>query len=258
MSGQLLNFVHIPKTAGTTFISILKKNFRPEDILQIDGLDPDRTFEFVKDLPGVENNYKIIMGHWSLKFEPLFKSREIVRIVFLRNPVDLVISSYYYIRKTPKHKQHTLVNELTLSEFIAMRKEMNLDNIQTRHLACIATNMVGSDIDFSQYGLQYLEIARQELARSTYVFLTEKFDESLQILKGDKILRSISYKRKNVSVQDKSQLNIPESVIKQIQDDNKFDLELYAEAKKINSLLSVNHPSSRNENFIRWMLKRLK
>src|SRR5689334_18470846 len=198
MSTKLLNFVHIPKTAGTTFISILKNNFKPEDILQIDGLDPDRTFESIKNVPGVENRYKIIMGHWSIKFEPLFKTRSIVRIVFLRNPVDHVISTYYYIRKTPKHKQYALVNGLMLSEFITLRKKMNLDNIQTRHLACIATNMVGSEIDFSQSGQKYLELAKEELANSTYVFLTEKFDEGLQILKNDSILKSISYKRQNV------------------------------------------------------------
>lgn len=192
MKIPLINFVHIPKTAGTTFISILKENFSPHDFFQINGMNPDESMDKIAAMPAERRDaIKLLMGHWSIEFEQFFPDREIHRIVYVREPVRHFLSTYYYIRKTKVHAQYDIANRLSLSEFVEYRQATNLDNLQTRHLAGIPTNMSAGTIQFARQGRTFIAKAKEELEKSRYVFLTDKFDESLAILKLQAVPRKI-------------------------------------------------------------------
>lgn len=72
-----LVFVHVPKTAGTTLVHALKET---NYVLHQDKRHP------VKDY----NKYEIIFGH----FHPSKYNGDIPKAIFLRNPVDRMVSHY--------------------------------------------------------------------------------------------------------------------------------------------------------------------
>jgi hypothetical protein len=240
---RLLNFVHIPKTAGTTFISILRRNFDSRQILQIDGLNPEKTFSELEQSGARTDHYRLLIGHWSIKFEKFFANREIVRIVFLRHPLEHFLSTYFYIRQTPTHLQHDVANRLSLQEFLVFRKSINLDNLQVRHLGGIPTNMVAGSMDFDTAGDEVLEQAKGELDACRYPFLTEKFDEALLILQHDRILTTVKYTRKNVSRTPRHRdESIGSDLVDAILSANRFDAALYAHAKAVNGEMVRAYP----------------
>ena len=99
---KLINFIHIPKTAGTTFIHILHRNF-PEDVrFQIDGMDPETSLKKLATLPlEKKEKVKLLLGHWSIRAEEFFNpDTAITRIIFFREPVRHFVSTYEYIKKT--------------------------------------------------------------------------------------------------------------------------------------------------------------
>lgn len=244
MKSILLNFVHIPKTAGTTFISILKRNFDARSVLQIDGLDPEKTFADLEQRQSGTQAYKVLMGHWSIKFEKFFSDREIVRLLFLRDPVDHFLSTYFYIRNTPGHLQYDVANRLSIEDFVGYRKKIHLDNLQTRHLGGVATNMVPGVMDFDIVGDEVLESAKRELEASKYPFLTEKFDEALEILRQDKRITRLRYSRQNVS---RTKIGSDHGMVSAelrstILASNRFDASLYSYAKGLNERLIHSYP----------------
>jgi hypothetical protein len=106
--------VHVPKAAGTTLRHILQANFKDKLILDYGddplnpitrvNLDPARYFG---DRPVFENHQKIINfavhGHFHIGRYQSF--RKAYRLTFLRDPIDILLSIYYYWKSVPKHHQ---------------------------------------------------------------------------------------------------------------------------------------------------------
>jgi len=114
-------FVHIPKTAGSSLRKMLKDNYHPDEVFNGNTmLDyQDKTKEDME-------KYKLFLGHIFY-----YKALEILPedtryITLLRNPVDRVISLYYFWRK------HTdeYINNKNIPEIIRkgprLAKENNL------------------------------------------------------------------------------------------------------------------------------------
>jgi hypothetical protein len=234
---KLLNFIHIPKTAGATFGSILKRNFRDKHTFAISGLYPLKSIDELKKVDVKrKNKICLLMGHWSLKCEHLFENRDIVRIVFLRDPVRHFISEYYYIQTAAANKLHKVANELSLEEFITYMKELNLDNLQVRHLSDVYVHMEKNEISINDDS--YLEKAKQTLDSIHYVFLTEKFDEALEVLKKEGVLENVKYKRLNASQsQGVTVGELEKKIIEKIELHNAEDMKLYNYAKQKNEEL---------------------
>jgi hypothetical protein len=224
--------VHIPKTAGTTFIEILKLNFQDRFIFQIDGLNPEKSFEELQSLEKESlDRIELVMGHGSISAEPFFSSKEITRILFLRDPIRHFLSTYHYIKKTKVHKQYRQANTLSLAEFLDFRIENRQNNLQTQHLAGVATNMVKGVVDFKVKGQEIYLNALRELEKTKYIFLTENFDEALAILKLNGVIKHTSYSLKNVSISEDDPLKqIDSALLDKIRASNSFDVQLYREA----------------------------
>jgi hypothetical protein len=134
---------------------------------------------------------------------------------------------------------------------------MNLDNLQVRHLGGIPTNMVAGDKDFDSVGDEVLEQAKRELEACRYPFLTEKFDEALQILRHDGILTKVKYTKKNVSRKDRGpDESIGADLVDAILSANRFDAALYAHAKNVNAELARTYPDLARWGFVNRLLSR--
>jgi hypothetical protein len=236
-----LIFLHIPKTAGSTYLDIINRNYESAKLFQIDGLRPEISFKALDSLPkNKRNQLEMICGHRTLNVHKGFEQK-FRYVTFLRNPIDQYISNYHYIRRTKEHNFFSIVSEMnSIEEFIDFSYKYDWNNIQTRHLSGSATNMSLENVKFSLHGDENLRIAKNNLLELIdYVFLTEKFEESLVVAKHEFNWKNIYFEPRNVT---KGRTKIEEyspNIIDKIAQLQKYDIQLYDVAlKKYNELKS--------------------
>jgi hypothetical protein len=85
--------VHIPKTAGTTFLDILLKIYGHEKVLR--DYPPHETYSSDDPLP---SHIKVVHGHFlPIKYHD--QDAHAKRIVWLRHPVSRLVSEYLFAKK---------------------------------------------------------------------------------------------------------------------------------------------------------------
>ncbi len=98
-------YLHIPKTAGTSFRKSAEQYFGPDQVLNDYGEKSSNTSEDIRSafydsndiaaLRKVGVKYKFLTGHFSLaKYREIFPNSPIV--TFFRNPVERVVSEYIH------------------------------------------------------------------------------------------------------------------------------------------------------------------
>lgn len=114
--------IHIPKTAGSSFFQVLKKVYGKDAVLKLNTMDAGMD----DNLPG---GIKVIHGHIRADvIAGTFRDQPKL-ITWLREPVDRVISNYYFsmqrIRegKARPEKMHT--RDFTLLEYAQMEVNRN-------------------------------------------------------------------------------------------------------------------------------------
>jgi hypothetical protein len=104
-SSQLeLISIHIPKTAGTSFRNILKEVYGDTGVVRLDIDLAEQTIRIDEQLYSqaeLPAGTRVVHGHFSY---PLFREKlhaptDIPIITWLRDPVDRVISNYFYLEK---------------------------------------------------------------------------------------------------------------------------------------------------------------
>jgi len=147
-----------------------------------------------------------------------FLSRPVSYFTLLREPVARVLSHYGF--SAGRHQP----NAASLSEHIATHVEANL---QTRLLAGPYARIAPLS------PAERLERAKGNLRACAMVGLTERFDETMLLLKKAHGWRMPFYERSNVSQHRLTREDIPASIIRQIEADNALDAELYACAQEL-------------------------
>jgi hypothetical protein len=217
-----LCFIHIPKTAGTTFTSIIDAKFSEQDIC------PARVWSELTQIPREElAKYKLLRGHfyyYIYKFLP----RKPVYITMLRNPIERVVSGYEFMRRCrpsrpegiPTHEKALL---MTLKEYVCDPTVPGIINAQTRH---ISLNLQRELPDFMHPDWQ--ESAQENLERFAFVGLTERFQDSMALLAytfGWNPL--IEYQNLMVAPKKLRQEDLEPDVIEAIAERNQLDIGLY-------------------------------
>lgn len=189
-----LVFHHLPKTAGSTFRRMLESLFPPENVC------PHEIDDEIKALPEEQRRaYRMFAGHFS--FDLLHRHfRNDIRIVFLRDPVERIVSNYYNLRDPARYQPQwierasqspevqsnlELIQGLSFSEFIRHESGPIRDrvcNFQTRRLLRNGQKKRFSDERFPDYSKPMLKAAKRSLARNfQFVGLQSHFGLSLQL-----------------------------------------------------------------------------
>lgn len=202
---QNIIFMHIPKTAGSTLILILNEIY--ENIDQRSFVDERaRIINLLKN-----EKPECISAHLPFGLHK-YSSNECVYITMLRNPVDRVLSYYYWIQE---HSITSPAKNMTLEEYLNSNYYYRIVNQQTQ-FASGAFDPNEADLEKAKENLQNHFAA---------VGITERFDESILLFKNVLHWKYVpAYTRINVT--NKPEFT-PDHLIKKIMVDNKLDVELY-------------------------------
>jgi hypothetical protein len=215
----LVVFVHIRKTAGRSLRQLLYREYtRGRTRLVKNYFTQAAVSEsYVRDLAeSPPADLRVAHGH--MLFWPDFAWPEGTEFVtMLRDPVERVISHYYWLRS--RKERYTK----SLSE--AVRDGLIDDNLQTR----VISGMMPPHGELPQ---EALDLAVERLERFSVVGLTERFDESVVLLTRTLGWRRMVYTRENVTPNRKPLDEISNEEIELIHEYNALDLELYAAARR--------------------------
>lgn len=239
MSGKRLNdgeeppaviFLHIPKTAGATLHRIIERQYEPSVIFTLDGSRVQESLDQFKKLPQTKRaEVKILKGHASFGIHE-FLPQSSTYITLLRDPVDRVISFYYYILQEPHHYLHDelIARRMSLKDLVSSEiSSKEIFNIQTRLLS---EPLPGEGLS----SVQILERAKRNLREKfSVVGLSERFDETLILLKRAFGWRIPFYRKENVTRNRPRKSEIPKDTLRLIEKQNELDTELYQYVKKL-------------------------
>jgi hypothetical protein len=132
---QLLYFLHIPKTAGTSVIEVLDRRFAPPAILPAQLL-PELAALSAEEI----RRARFVRGHLGARLGEAL-GVPTVTFTLLRDPVDRTVSHFLHARREPGHYLHAHVNRpgYALGDFVAdARTRPLVENFQARFLALSA------------------------------------------------------------------------------------------------------------------------
>ncbi len=225
-----LIFLHVPKVAGTTLMQILRRQFPANTEHNI----YTRSIGHLEDLKNLSkeeiSKLRLVHAH-----SPLVPHTFLVQgcdyITMLRNPVERVISQYYFILFSSESSVDGFRKDMTLRDYVESGAAI-VNNMHVRLLCGIATPFtfdVGEPLPTNA-----LEIAKENLKKHFKVVgITERFDESLLILQKSFGWKNVYYSRQYVSKKRLSQDEISPDILSIIEENNKLDKKLYEFAQSL-------------------------
>lgn len=224
MSSRLLIFQHLPHTGGTTLKQILRRHYGTAGLMEYNG-DLTTAIQAFEGISAEKRErVQCIFGHIPFGIHH-FLPRPADYITFMRDPVERVISAYYYSLRASGHSSHQVLNQdcMDLETYVATEK---LWNLQTRMIS-------GADGHFSDLSsLGMLELAKKNLADSyCFVGVTERYDHSLCCLKNQLGWKRIHYIKRNVSKRSPMDHKMSR-LLEEIQERNQLDMSLYEFAQE--------------------------
>lgn len=208
-------FVHVPKTAGSTLSSVFKRNERPSRFLHT-WAQPH-----LYDMPKVAAK-DTVFGHFRYGLHFYFR-RNCTYMTVLREPVDRVVSHYYFHIQHKKDPGHAFAMNHTFEEWV--RESPSGNNEQTRMISGIR-----SEFNITR---KTLDMAKHHLMEMAVVGLTEKYQETLMLLKYIAGFNIVKYRAINKGVKRPKTADVSKKTIELIKKHNWADLELYDLAKEI-------------------------
>ena len=217
----LLLFVHLRKTAGTTTSYIMRRQFRRGEIVDLDARTVAAANEAWSAIaPERQARIKCIRGH--LPFAPdLFAPRTITSFTIVRDPVERVISEYYFNLYTAGARFHAALarERITLDQFVTSELSTEVHNTQTLMLAGAKAGADSPELLQSA-----IDNIRDKMA---LVGVTERLDETLLLCQAILGWRHLTYRRINVNPWRPLTLAIPPDTRAAIEKANSLDRSLY-------------------------------
>ncbi|KAM9983855.1 hypothetical protein ACTFIY_000566 [Dictyostelium cf. discoideum] len=223
-------FIHVPKAAGSSLGGIFKRNEKRDKFVH------HWKHPSYSDLESTMQKDSIF-GHIRYGLHFYFNDNDPTRVpenpyglnkysymTMLREPVDRVISNYYYHRQNRKDPFHELAMNHNLTEWIKVAAAGN--NEQARMICGMGWEDFGNQTiyDMALHHLKYT---------FKFVGITEQFTESLVLFSHYSGFQNIRYSKINTGRQRVSVDKIPDDLRKEIEERNWIDVALYKMALDI-------------------------
>jgi hypothetical protein len=202
-SGSLV-FLHIPKCAGTSFRDILLRRVRSDQVFSIYQDISKRAEQIKRMSEDRRRNIKLVLGHFNYGVHEYFP-QPFSYITFLRHPLDMMVSHYYFRGGSPDSPYYELISKMTLDEFFHDQFERRqATNIFVRYLSGYYGFLEGEPRTpttiLEPLPDEALEVAKKNLTSHFSGFgITERFDESLVLFQQTGVLSNIYYAVQNIN-----------------------------------------------------------
>lgn len=219
-------FLHIPRTAGTSFRRVAQRQYEPASIRHCYSDAPPEALARLYHMPSRERAaVRLLLGHIPFGVHELVPEPN-TYITLLRHPARRVFSEYRYVLANPKHVAHERLAGAPdpLSRFLgdeALR--YSVDNGMVRGLAaCLEPGLGGVTRDHLATAIEHME------SRFVVAGLVEHFDETLIFLRRRLGWSRLYYERENAVPSGRG----PDAEdVAAILERNALDLELYEYAR---------------------------
>jgi hypothetical protein len=217
-------FLHIPKTAGTSFRHLLRIHFRQREtypsqrlIRQRGGYPLLKEAEAFFQEPGQAARIRLLLGHYPLLARDFLPERPHC-MTFLRDPVERSISELYHHYTKNEHEQGRSLEE------IFQRRKRSMHNSQCRMLYQDRPELL-RQTPFPMTEPAFQQV-KANLQQCEFVGIAERFSDSVSLLR-----RTFGWGWNlplRLNQRAKSQLPpVSEALRKEIEQANAWDLELY-------------------------------
>ena len=229
-------YVHIPKTAGTSFRLAAQKYFRKKNTFFDYGEHSAETSEEIisyvykkKDLKLLNKEFSqyqkvFLSGHMPVsKYISIFEKHNI--ITFVRNPIEQVISHYKHHRKHFNYKP----------DFKTFIKDKRFKNLQSRLLTTDPSSVIG------------------------FIGLTEEYDKSIKLIND---LYGFQLEVLNANITSNElflEVDLDEETLFLIKRENMADIKMYENIKKdFYERVNVYESKVQNRSFLLKLIRKIK
>lgn len=254
---KIILFNHIPKTGGTTLRIILNRVYGEDKVYFPSSKDLAsslKQFEsFSKD---AQQRFSVIAGHATMDYTKFFEQPFYLTI--LRNPVDLFLSQYNYLKTSPNSIFQKEIAQLgSLEAYLPFAVNHGQDNLMTRYLSNSVDWLVRNSKnipDLEREGNRLLGEAKSNLTVYDAVLDLANFDCGIYSLRKSLEWKSIPLYRPVNKSKNKKKLNYRKEVMEKINYLLRFDIDLYNyfQKEKLDSGLRID---THNSSYKQFMLR---
>lgn len=235
---------HLFKNAGTSLDSTLKENFREDlgewvtrEFPANQKENREQVRQWIIDNPTA----KCFSSHTAIFPVPEIEGVEIIPIIFLRNPIDRVVSAYNFEKKQGGNGfGPTLARNTSLSGYIETRLSLSYD----RQCSDFQAHRLSTFVDRND--ISELDRARFALKELPFVGIVESYNDSL--IELESLLKSKGFQDIKLNVvehnvtQDKRRSleekltkikeDLGSDIYNHFEEKNSVDLKIWSEAQK--------------------------
>ncbi|HEY8669959.1 MAG TPA: sulfotransferase family 2 domain-containing protein [Terriglobales bacterium] len=218
-------FLHVPKTAGTTLNRLIEWEY---DLFEMYSVDPVFFLWSAAHLRKLSKErlrkIRVFKGHMLFGIHKILP-QPATYITVLRDPIERTLSAFYFMRS---YKLHPLYwkfkrENWTLEDFV---RRLPRENVQCK--------IVAGAVYEDPCTEEIFEKARHHLREHfSVVGLSERFEETLALLKLRFGWKLKSYTSFNVTRPRPKKHDLPQSTLELITEKNSFDVMFYDYASKL-------------------------
>ena len=221
-------FDHIPKCGGSSLNRYLEEHYPRRKIFNTNGAASiDR---FINYPQSKRYEYDLIKGHLANKLID-YAHPECLKITILREPIDRLISHYFFAKRSPEHYLYSKIHEsgISLEDYVTLGISTELRNWYTTHFSGL--NIADAERDPQQSVNLAIEVL---LSRYDIIGFLDEFSSFTDQLQNQAQLR-LNYQNKKINVtQGRISVSaVQESTINKFKKINHLDIAMYQKLEKL-------------------------